>query len=202
MVFNIELVERLKKELNVTKDLDLAKFFDVTPFIFSSWKRSKARLIEEVVKYGVENKLDFNKIFYDEEVGSKKECVIPIFMANDLFEYCFNPAKEASDLPWYSLLDSIKEDVGFQSISQNMEPTIRVSSIVFGKKTLLENLNPNEICILHTKTKGIYISRFLSKKASDYIFVNDNVLFEDFEFSEEEIVNVFKVSGVFNSLKF
>lgn len=200
MSFNKTLVERLKIELGVTKDQDLAVLFGVTPFIFSAWKRSKGKLIEEVVKYGIQNNLDFNKVFYEEEELSVEDTSTPIVMAEDLFEYCLSPMKVREEMPRYSFPRMSEHSIGFQVISQNMEPTIIVGAIALGEEVVLSNINTWDICILHTTNKGIYMSRFLEKREDIYCFVNDNVIFGRVEFTEEEILSVFKVSSAFNIL--
>lgn len=204
MSLNSTLVRRLKEQFKVKQDRDLAEIFNVSPFMFSAWKRSKGRLIEEVVKYGVKNHLDFNKIFYNEEVDVKKKPVlgdpIPVVMANDLFEYSLDPNKVINRLFRYSFPKTSSNNIGFQIISQNMEPTIMVSSIVLGEAVLLENLRVGDVYVLHTTTKGIYVSRFLRERDTKHLFVNDNSLYEDVEFTKEEIINVFKVDGVFSDL--
>lgn len=201
MSFNKALVERLKKELGVTKDQDLAMLFGVTPFVFSSWKRSKGKLTEEVVKYGIQNKLDFNKVFYQEvEEGPLEDVSTPIIMAEDLFEYCLSPAKVKDDVARYNFPRIGENSIGFQVISQNMEPTISVGAIALGKEVELSDVSTWNICILHTTNKGIYISRFLEKREEFYCFVNDNELFGRVEFREEEVISVFKVSSAFSLL--
>lgn len=198
MSFNNGLVRRLKKELKVEKDLDLAEIFNVSPFMFSSWKRSKRRLIEEIVKYGVKNHLDFNKIFHSEAKEQLLEGETPVLMAEDLFEYCLSPAMKQDLAARYKLPIITGDTIGFQIISKNMEPRIPISSIVFGKDTKLDLLKYRDICVIHTASKGLFVNRYVERIEEECVFTNDNELFNDLRFREEEIISVFKVNGVFS----
>lgn len=197
MSFNKALVERLKKEFAVQKDQDLAEIFNVTPFVFSSWKRSKGKLLEEVVKYGVKNNLDFNKVLLDR---GERESFVTILMSEDLFEYCMNPKEKVAQLSKKNAPMTKINDIGFQVISQNMEPTITVSSIVFGKETTLDELKFGAFYVIHIDKKGIFISRFYERIKDAFIFVNDNESFEKFSFSKQNIVGVFMMNKILSNL--
>lgn len=197
MSFNKILVDRLKKEFGVRKDLDIAERFNVTPFVFSSWKRSKGKLLEEVVRYGIKHNLDFNKVLLGK---GEKESSTPILMSEDLFEYCMNPKEKVAQLSRNNAPMTKINDIGFQVISQNMEPTITVSSIVFGKETTLDNMKFGTVYVIHVDKKGILISRFYERIKDVFIFVNDNESFEKFSFSKENIVGVFMMDKILSNL--
>ncbi|SFI80288.1 S24/S26 family peptidase [Myroides guanonis] len=197
MSFNKILVDRLKREFGVTKDLDIAERFNVTPFVFSSWKRSKGKLLEEVVRYGIKNNLDFNKVLLGK---GGKESSTTILMSEDLFEYCMNPKEKVAQLSKKNAPMTKINDIGFQVISQNMEPTITVSSIVFGKETTLDKLKFGAVYVIHVDKKGIFISRFYERIKDVFIFVNDNESFEKFSFSKENIVGVFVMDKILSNL--
>lgn len=199
MSFNKSLVNRLKKELKAQKDQELAEIFNVSPFVFSSWKRSKGKLIEEVVKYGVNNNLNFNSIFHSEEMKGENNGVF-VLMAEDLFSYYLNPTEAISKLPRYSIPIINQSKMGFQVISQNMEPTLQVSSIVFGNEIDINQLRTKEIYIVSILNKGIFITRFKEQSDNLYFFENDNERFTGFSFSRNEIVTIFKVNGVLSKL--
>lgn len=194
MSFNKHLVDSLKKELKVQKDQELAKIFEVTPFVFSSWKRSKSKLIEETVRYGIVHGLDFNTIFHGENNIEGKD--ISVLMAEDLFSYYLDPKKTVSSLPKYTIPVVLKSSIGFQVISQNMEPRLEVSSLVFGTESKLIDLVYNEIYVISVLNKGIFITRFKEQQGLQYIFENDNKRFPDFSFAKDTIVSVFKVNSV------
>lgn len=194
MSFNKILIERLKKEFKVKKDLDLAEIFNVSPFIFSSWKRSKGKLIEEIVKYGVVSDLNFNKIFHNKKSSNGRG--VSILLADDLFSYYMNPKEKVSSLPKYNIPTLRETQLGFQVISQNMEPLLTVSSLVFGVEVAKNEYRSGEIYVLSILNKGIYITRFKAKQEGMYLFENDNKLFPDFVFSEAAILTAFRVSSI------
>lgn len=200
MSLNSTLVRRLKEQFKVKQDRDLAEIFNVSPFMFSAWKRSKGRLIEEVVKYGVKNHLDFNKIFHSEVKEQLLQGETPVLMAEDLFEYCLNPVKKQDLATRYKLPIITGDTIGFQIISKNMEPRIPISSIVFGKEAKLDLLRYRDICVIHTSSKGLFVSSYVERIEEEYIFTNDNEAFNDLRFKEEEIISVFKVNSVFSAL--
>ncbi|SFJ70302.1 hypothetical protein [Myroides guanonis] len=199
MSFNKSLVDRLKKELKAQKDQELAEIFNVSPFVFSSWKRSKGKLIEEVVKYGVNNNLNFNNIFHNEEMKGEDNGVF-VLMAEDLFSYYLNPREVISKLPKYNIPNINQSKIGFQVISQNMEPTLQVSSIVFGGEIDINKLRTKEIYVVSILNKGIFITRFKEQNDNLYVFENDNERFTGFSFTRNEIATIFKVNGVLAKL--
>ncbi len=199
MTFNKSLVDRLKKELKAQKDQELAEIFNVSPFVFSSWKRSKGKLIEEVVKYGINNNLNFNSIFHNDEKKDEYNGVF-VLMAEDLFSYYLNPIEAVSKLPKYNIPIISQSKIGFQVISQNMEPTLQVSSIVFGGEIDINQLKTKEIYVVSILNKGIFITRFKEQNDSVYIFENDNERFAAFTFSKNEIAAIHKVNGVLAKL--
>lgn len=199
MSFNKSLVDRLKKELKAQKDQELAEIFNVSPFVFSSWKRSKGKLIEEVVKYGVNNNLNFNNIFHNEEMKGEDNGVF-VLMAEDLFSYYLNPREVISKLPKYNIPNINQSKMGFQVISQNMEPTLQVSSIVFGGEIDINKLRTKEIYVVSILNKGIFITRFKEQNDNLYVFENDNERFTGFSFTRNEIATIFKVNGVLAKL--
>lgn len=194
MSFNKDLVRRLKKEFKVEKDQELAEVFNVSPFIFSSWKRSKGKLIEEVVKFGVENRLNFNSVFHGKK--EEKEGGVPILLADDLFSYYLNPEEKTASLSRYNIPTVRESELGFQVISQNMEPLLTVSSLVFGSEISRDEMRENEVYVLSVLKKGIYITRFAERRVDSYIFKNDNTRFPDFVFNVKDIVSVFKVNEI------
>lgn len=194
MSFNKVLIERLKKEFKVKKDLDLAEIFNVSPFVFSSWKRSKGKLIEEIVKYGVTNDLNFNKIFHNKK--SQNGRGVSILLADDLFSYYMNPKEKVTSLPKYNIPTLKEMQLGFQVISQNMEPLLTVSSLVFGVEVEKSECRSGEIYVLSILNKGIYITRFKGQLEGIYVFENDNKRFPDFTFNETDILTVFRVGSI------
>ncbi len=200
MDINELLVEKLKLKLDFKKDQELASIFNVTPFVFSTWKKSRYKLLYETIRYGLENNLDFNSIFYDfKETIEEKHNSVRVLHAEDLFSYYIN--SEEPDTNQKRHIISFLEDstIGFQVISQNMEPKIAISSYVFGKPIKLEELENNKIYILNVKDKGIYISRFTNRQDGYCNFDNDNPKFSSYSFMENDIMEVFNVEGNFKN---
>lgn len=200
MDINELLVEKLKLKLKLKKDYELASFFNVTPFIFSTWKKSRYKLLYETVKYGLENNLDFNSIFFDfEERIDRKQNSIRLLTAEDLFSYYLNPEDESENRKEHVITLLKESTIGFQMISQNMEPSISVSSYVFGVPIAIDALETNAIYVVNVKEKGIYISRFTNRLNGHFNFDNDNSKFDSYSFKEESIIEVFSVEANFKN---
>lgn len=199
------LITVLKKELDVSQDKELAYKFNVTPNTLSAWKRSKGKLIEQVVKLSVHHGLDVNKIFSLSEKNKGKKLddsnSFPILMADDLFSYYLNPDDILDELPRYSFPSNESYKIGFQLISQNMEPTIKVSSLVFGYETDLSKIKSGEVYAIMVKKGGIFISRFLEIENERYVFQNDNSNFKEFIIESNQIVSVFQINGMLSRLR-
>lgn len=198
MNINELLIEQLKSKLDVKKDQELASVFNVTPFVFSAWKRSRYKLLYETIRYGLQNNLDFNSMFYGlEESMDKRYASVRVLRAEDLFSYYLNPEEQVTDKQRYVISFLEESTIGFQVISQNMEPNIVVSSYVFGSPIQLENIEIGNIYILNIKEKGIFMTRFSGQVKSDYHFDNDNPKFNAYSFKGEDIVEVFRVEANF-----
>lgn len=197
MTDNQMLVKRLKKVFKVNKDVELAEKFEVDPIVFSSWKRSKGRLIEEIVRMGVDNDLDFNSLFHKEK-RRDEDREVTVLMAEDLYSYYLNPEGAVALLPKYKMPVMIDSKLGFQVISRNMEPSLKVSSIVFGMGIALHDLEKGAMYVLHVANRGIYISRFKEQFESTFVFSNDNELFPDEQIGDRNIVSIYKVNAVLN----
>ncbi len=192
------LLKRLKKRLKVEKDKELAEIFNVSTFIFSRWKKSRYKLLYESVKYGLENKIDFNSLFYD--LGETEKSVsdyVRVIHADDLFSYYLNPDDEMAFERKNTISFLENATIGFQIISQNMEPCIAVSSYVFGKPIALSQLEINNVYILNVKNRGICVVRFSGESNGSYNFENDNRKFEPCTYSQKNIIEVFLVESTF-----
>lgn len=194
MTYNNNIIKNLKKEFKVSKDQDIAEIFEVSPFVFSSWKRSKSRLIEEIVKYGVKHNLNFNRIFHVDKSNVINE--IPILLADQLFSYYMNPEETVSKLPLFNIPVVDKSSLGFQIISQNMEPTLNVSDIVFANQISNTFLRPKDVYVINVKDKGIFIMRLKNQNSDIYRFENDNNSYPDMDVKEKDIVRLYKINAV------
>ena len=202
MDINELLVEKLKLKLDFKKDQELASIFNVTPFVFSTWKKSRYKLLYETIRYGLKNNLDFNSIFYDFENGiEEKYNSVRVIHAEDLFSYYLNSEEKKADEKRHVISFLEDSTIGFQVISQNMEPKIAISSYVFGKPVELEELESNKIYILNVKDKGIFISRFTDRFEGYCNFDNDNPKFSSYSFMENDIMEVFNVEGNFKNFE-
>lgn len=192
---NKTLIERLKRELRLHTDNELAKALKKTSQQMYSLKRSKLKLIEEIVYYGIKNKLNFNNIFHPRK-QAYIDTTCKVLMAEDIFSYCFNAQETLYNLPTYTLPILTQSNLGFQVIHQNMEPSIKVSSIVLVEKSNMESFVLAGIYVLQIFSSGIFITRF--KKASHewFIFENENPNFQDYYFKAHQIISVFKVNGM------
>lgn len=201
MNINELLIEQLKTKLEVKKDQELASEFNVTPFVFSAWKRSRYKLLYETVRYGLQNNLDFNKMFHGQEGEiESKHASVRVLRAEDLFSYYLNPEEKLATQQRHIISFLEESTIGFQMISQNMEPNIAVSSYVFGSPIELSSMEIGGIYILNIEGKGIYITRFSGLGNDCYNFDNDNPKFSSYSFLEKNIVQVFKVEGSYKKV--
>lgn len=203
MVTIDNLVKILKTEFKVNKDKELASIFNVTPNTFSIWKKNKEKMMEQVIKLGIEKDLDINKIFMLCKGGnleSKTGGCFPILMADNLYSYYLNPSEIVRDIPKCLIPGDNNYKIGFQLISQNMEPTIKVSSLVFGHEVGVSDLREKEVYAFVVKDAGFFISRFGRSEEKGYVFENDNDRYEDFIFDKNMITSIFKIKGVLSKV--
>ena len=197
------IIKKLKSFLNIKTDLELAEILDVKPNTISSWKKRNSLQFETIIGLCKEHKIDLNELFYSDYTlfkaqKNKNSKEVKLISSELHFQYLLDPEKTLAQLPYYNFPFIEDVEIGFQVISENMTPSIRVSSFAICKPTTIDQIISLEIYVLILKNKGLFVMRF--KKITpdgQLMFVSDNSTFDATLIDREDIKSIFVVKGAF-----
>lgn len=202
MKSSVEVIKKLKELLEIKTDFELAKILDVKPNTVSSWKSRESLHFEKIIKLCKEYKIDLNSLFLEgaenpSNLNMSKRRVKMVSVEHH-FEYCLDSHNALAVCPTFIYPTEEEVDTAFQISSENMYPTIKVSSYVLSKKISLQDLKPWNLYVLVLKDKGIVCYRFKRKTdTSELFFISDNENYENLIVSENQVKEVFCVRGAF-----
>lgn len=197
------VIKRLKELLKIKTDLELATILGVKPNTISSWKKRNSLQFETIIELCKENNIDLNELFYSDVVNYKSEKQknskeVKLVSSELHFQYLLDSKDTLESLPIFNFPFLEDVEIGFQVISENMVPTVRVSSYVICKRLDLKSIKPLEIYVIHLKNKGLFVHRFERVELNGtLIFGSDNRAFSDIEINPRDIEEVFVVRGAF-----
>lgn len=198
------IIKKLKQSLGLKTDLELANVLHVKPNTVSSWKSRQTLQYEKIILLCKDNKIDLNELFLSESsdvnCGNIQKRKVKMISVEHHFEYYLNREKTYAISPSNVFPTEEEIDTAFQIATENMYPTVKVSSYVLTKKIQLEELKPWNIYVLVLQDKGIVCYRFKRiTENKDLFFISDNENFENLIVSENKIREVFCVRGAFIS---
>lgn len=197
------IIKKLKGFLKIKTDLELSNILGVKPNTISSWKKRNSLQFESIIELCEKHRIDLNELFYSERVMYKNEKTksakeVRLVSSELHFQYLLDPQSTLESLPIFNFPFLEDVEIGFQVISENMAPTVRVSSYVICKEVALDTIRSLEIYVLHLKGKGLFVYRFKRVQDNGYlVFESYNQAFEDIEISPNDIMGVFVVKGAF-----
>lgn len=196
------VLKRLKKILGIKTDLQLSILLDVKPNTISSWKKRDSLQYESLIAICQENKIDLNALFLhnykNERELAEDERLVKMISTELYFEYFLDPEKTLTNAPSYVFPTVDEIDTAFQVSSNNMFPTIKVTSYVLTKKISLDEMLPWHVYLFIMEGKGLFIYRF--KKYTEFgklHFISDNHTYNSIDVDPSEIREVFCVRGGF-----
>lgn len=196
------IIKKLKQLLGLKTDLELANILHVKPNTVSSWKSRETLQYEKIILLCKENKIDLNDLFFDETNRANSTDLqkrkVKMVSVDHHFEYFLNPERVWATSPSYIFPTEEEVDTAFQIATENMYPTIKVSSYVLTKKIDLKDIKPWNLYILVLEGRGILCYRF--KRVTDkneLFFISDNENFENLTVSPDQIKEIFCIRGAF-----
>ncbi|MDR0230368.1 MAG: helix-turn-helix domain containing protein [Flavobacteriaceae bacterium] len=196
------VLKKLKKILGIKTDLQLSNLLDVKPNTISSWKKRNSLQYENLIALCKEHKIDLNALFFEnyrnEKELSKEGRLVKMISTEQYFEYFLDSAKTLASAPSYVFPTVDEIDTAFQVSSNNMFPTIKVTSYVLTKKITIEEMQPWHVYLFIMEGKGLFIYRF--KKYTELgklHFVSDNHTYTSIDVDPADIREVFCVRGGF-----
>lgn len=202
MKSSIEVIKKLKELLDIKTDFELAKLLDVKPNTVSSWKSRESLHFEKIIALCEMHKIDLNTLFLAGTESNNSFNIykrrVKMISVEHHFEYCLDAKNALAICPTFIYPTEEEVDTAFQISSENMYPTIKVSSYVLSKKISLQDLKPWNLYVLVLKDKGIVCYRFKRKTdTSELFFISDNENYENLIVPENQVKEVFCVRGAF-----
>ncbi|WP_255555079.1 helix-turn-helix domain-containing protein [Flavobacterium sp. NKUCC04_CG] len=199
------ILKRLKTHLNVKTDLQLSKILKVKPNTISSWKKRNSMQFDSVIDVCETHHIDLNELLYGVNklklpyAAEGKDNVGVKMISSDMqFQYVLQSEKILPSLRAYHFPFLDHCEIAFQVISENMTPTIRVSSFAICQKANLLGLVEGNIYVLVDFNKGIFLHRFKSVlNAEELLFTSDNSFFNDKIFRRESIGELWEIKAAY-----
>ncbi|MDR2221667.1 MAG: helix-turn-helix domain-containing protein [Flavobacteriaceae bacterium] len=196
------VLKKLKRVLGIKTDLQLSILLDVKPNTISSWKKRNSLQYENLIALCKEHNIDLNTLFFENYKSDKEHTKegrqVKMISTEQYFEYFLDPVKTLAGAPSYIFPTVDEIDTAFQVSSNNMFPTIKVTSYVLTKKIDLSEIQPWHVYLFIMEGKGLFLYRF--KKYTDLgklHFVSDNHTYSSIDVDPLDIREVFCVRGCF-----
>lgn len=196
------VIKKLKKMLGIKTDLELSRILEVKPNTISSWKKRNSLQYDSLIALCKEHKIDLNELFfadssavYNNAYQKRKAKMISI---DHHFEYFLDPEKTLASAPSFIFPTTEEVDIAFQVATENMYPTIKVSSYVITKKIELSDIHPWHLYLFVLEGRGMLIYRY--KRVTDtgkLLFISDNPNYENLEVNPTDIREIFCIRGAF-----
>ncbi|MBW3517589.1 helix-turn-helix domain-containing protein [Flavobacterium sp. NKUCC04_CG] len=186
-------------------DLQLSKILKVKPNTISSWKKRNSMQFDSVIDVCETHHIDLNELLYGVNklklpyAAEGKDNVGVKMISSDMqFQYVLQSEKILPSLRAYHFPFLDHCEIAFQVISENMTPTIRVSSFAICQKANLLGLVEGNIYVLVDFNKGIFLHRFKSVlNAEELLFTSDNSFFNDKIFRRESIGELWEIKAAY-----
>lgn len=202
MLKSEEVINRLKNILGLKTDLELAELLSIKPNTLASWKVRETLRYDKIIQIGIKLKIDLNEIFLSNPNSTVKDDLISrrvkMISADHLFEYFIGPEKCLATSPCYYFPTDEDIDLAFQLGTENMSPTIKVSSYLLSKRINIEDVKSWNVYQLVVEKKGLLCCRF--KRYNEFgalIFISDNPAYDPLILDPCEIREIFAVKGIF-----
>lgn len=196
------VIRNLKKLLEIKTDLELSEILKVKPNTISSWKKRNSLQYEGIIELCKVHRIDLNELFLkDSSITQNNSFLkkqVKMISLDHQFEYFLDPEKALRDAPKFVFPTTEEVDTAFQVATENMYPTLKVSSYVITKKINIKDIQAWHLYLFVVKGRGLMTYRF--KRVLDnkhLLFISDNSNFENIEIDPIDIIEIFCIRGAF-----
>ncbi|MEC4116224.1 LexA family transcriptional regulator [Myroides phaeus] len=196
------VIKKLKKLLEIKTDLELSDILKVKPNTISSWKKRNSLQYEGIIEICKEHRIDLNELFLKESTIVKSNSFlkkqVKMISLDHQFEYFLDSEKVLKDAPKFVFPTTEEVDMAFQVASENMYPTLKVSSYVITKKIDIKDIQPWHLYLFVLKGRGLMTYRFKRVLENNHLlFVSDNSSYENLDVAPSDIIEIFCIRGAF-----
>ncbi|MHC5201699.1 helix-turn-helix domain-containing protein [Myroides sp. LJL119] len=203
MLDTSKILRRVKKMVGIKTDLELSKLLNVKPNTISSWKKRNSLQYEAIIELCAKYKIDLNELFFSDyhkvSTGAHVHGRVKMITVDQHLEYFLNPEEVLRNAPSYVFPTTEPVDFAVQVASENMYPTIRVSSYVLLKKVEVQSVQPFHIYLYILQGKGIFMFRFKRlTQECNLLFTSDNPNIGNTEVDPSQIREIYEVKALFS----
>ncbi|MEK6449812.1 MULTISPECIES: helix-turn-helix domain-containing protein [Myroides] len=196
------VIKKLKKLLEIKTDLELSDILKVKPNTISSWKKRNSLQYEGIIEICKENRIDLNELFLKDSTITQSNSFlkkqVKMISLDHQFEYFLDAEKALKEAPKFVFPTTDEVDIAFQVASENMYPTLKVSSYVITKKIRIKDMQPWHLYLFVLKGRGLMTYRFKRILENNHLlFVSDNSSYENLDVDPADIMEIFCIRGAF-----
>lgn len=195
------IIQRIKKSLKITTDIQLSEFLNIKPNTISTWKKRNSLDYASIISICELYEIDLNEIFLEGKNVRKESgnyiSETPLIGREVQFQYCIGGGI-VENLPKYNFPFVRSEHTrAFQVLSNNMFPIVEENSFVVCESCDIDNLPENSIVVIISKAKGLFINRLArGKKPHTYILSSENPFFNQIYMDRGDINEIWLIKGV------
>lgn len=201
----ILILDKLKKSLKVSTDIQLSKLLNVKPNTISSWKKRDTLDYSTIISICELYEIDLNGIFFHKELPKKNNVNYssdtPLICRQVQFQYCLGNDNILDNVPKYNFpFIQGKDTRAFQVVSTNMSPIINENSYVICELGDLKVLPDSSLVVVISRSKGLFIKRIAKNpaKQNTYILGSENKFFNDIIMDAGDIDELWIIKGIFS----
>jgi len=196
------VLQKIKKALNISTDIQLSEFLNIKPNTISTWKKRNSLDYASIIAISELYEIDLNELFFSTE-NTKKQCgsytlETPLVSREVQFQYCIGGAGIIESLPKYSFPFIRTENTrAFQVLSSNMSPIIEENSFVVCEAAELGQIPEGSLVVIVSKAKGLFINSLAKgEKSATYILGSENTFFNPIVIKAAEIGEIWLIKGI------
>ncbi|MGS2764158.1 LexA family transcriptional regulator [Sinomicrobium sp. M5D2P9] len=206
-----EVLNRLKKHLDIRTNTELSEILEVKPNTISTWKKRNTLDYPRILSVCQTYSIDIDKIFFgkqNNDSARENKSAFPVITADCYFQYVTGAGKKEyiDSLPRFSFPFITGKNIrAFQVVGSAMHPVLKEGDYVVGEfvDTDTSTLTNGNIFVLVSSVKGIYISRIRKDVSNPEVIhlIRDNEpknAFSDLEMTTSEIMEIWEVTSVFS----
>ncbi|RAV29667.1 LexA family transcriptional regulator [Sinomicrobium soli] len=209
-----EVIDRLKKRLNIRTNAALSDILNVRPNTISTWKKRNTMDFHRVFSLCKTHDIDINDLFFDQ--GDKKDPVrekdagqgFRVVSRESSFQYVMELHRKSfiENLPRFDFPFIHGNNIrAFQMIGSSMAPILQDGDFAVGEYlgTDISGLTDGNTYVLVSNLKGIYISRIIKDPSYPdqlILIMNGKPGKErpEVKMHSKEILEIWEVTSVFS----
>ena len=168
------IIENLKKVLNVKSNKELAIELGVKPNTISSWKQRNSVDYKLLIELSCKKKFDINYLFKGETASTQHQEIkpTPYIPIRYIHQYTIGLINDISLMPSINFSKTNIPTRIFQVPTNNMEPLITQNGYVACQEISAQDLYEGALVVIVSRKKGFYLNR-ISRITGDKVILEN-----------------------------